>query len=203
MVLEQNGKVLAMYQAVCDLIDSGIELEKVKVADVTQKAGIGKGTAYEYFRSKDELLFRALQYDFIRQFRVLQSDLKKTKSFHGAIMRGFDWMEKNACNNRMKVQFWKLTENQKEKLCAQNSPDSLKDFFFVDIFHEILGDLVEKGRQEGVINPELPIELVQLDVFSKFAEYFIFMRLRSSSDKKIIEMTRNFIYEGMIRHYEV
>ena len=39
-------------------------LEKGKIADIAREAGIGKGTVYEYFRSKDEL-FQAIEEYFI------------------------------------------------------------------------------------------------------------------------------------------
>ncbi len=41
-------------------------LERGKIADIAKEAGIGKGTVYEYFRSKDEL-FEAIEEYFISQ----------------------------------------------------------------------------------------------------------------------------------------
>jgi len=41
-------------------------LEKGKIADIAQVAGIGKGTVYEYFKSKDEI-FKAIEEMFIFQ----------------------------------------------------------------------------------------------------------------------------------------
>ncbi|MFQ6615076.1 MAG: TetR/AcrR family transcriptional regulator, partial [Fidelibacterota bacterium] len=39
-------------------------LEKGKIADIARTAGIGKGTVYEYFSSKDEI------FDAIEQFVI-------------------------------------------------------------------------------------------------------------------------------------
>ncbi|MCJ7801175.1 MAG: TetR/AcrR family transcriptional regulator, partial [Candidatus Marinimicrobia bacterium] len=39
-------------------------LERGKIADIAKHAGIGKGTIYEYFKSKDEI-FRAIEKMFI------------------------------------------------------------------------------------------------------------------------------------------
>lgn len=41
-------------------------LEKGKIADIAKVAGIGKGTVYEYFKSKDEI-FKAIEDMFINQ----------------------------------------------------------------------------------------------------------------------------------------
>ena len=57
-----SPKVEALYKAVMELLLEGREVRKMKVSEITEKAGIGKGTAYEYFESKEELLVDALDY---------------------------------------------------------------------------------------------------------------------------------------------
>lgn len=46
-------KVVLMYQAVVDMVNEGVDVNNMKVADITARAGIGKGTAYEYFSTKE------------------------------------------------------------------------------------------------------------------------------------------------------
>ncbi len=41
-------------------------VERGKIADIAKEAGIGKGTVYEYFRSKEEIL-RGIEADFLQQ----------------------------------------------------------------------------------------------------------------------------------------
>ena len=45
-------KVEKLYGAVIHLLEDGKNVSSLTVAEITEKAGIGKGTAYEYFRSK-------------------------------------------------------------------------------------------------------------------------------------------------------
>ena len=56
-------KVKAMYEAVLELFASGRELGTLKVSEITAKAGIGKGTAYEYFSTKEEMIIGAIRYE--------------------------------------------------------------------------------------------------------------------------------------------
>ena len=49
-----------MFQAVIELIEEGMDIYSMKVSDITSRAGVGKGTAYEYFSSKEELIAKAL-----------------------------------------------------------------------------------------------------------------------------------------------
>lgn len=59
---EFSPKEKAIYQAVIDLFREGAELDSLTVAEITGKAGIGKGTAYEYFSDKDEMIAKAVFY---------------------------------------------------------------------------------------------------------------------------------------------
>ena len=93
MEMEKNEKVLAMYQAVWEMMDEGYDVHRMKVADITGRAGIGKGTAYEYFRSKEELVRKALCYEFQMQYQELKLLLEKQKSFREGIYSCFSWLE--------------------------------------------------------------------------------------------------------------
>ena len=53
---ETRPKVLALYEAVLKLLDEGADINTLKVSDMTERAGIGKGTAYDYFKSKEEII---------------------------------------------------------------------------------------------------------------------------------------------------
>ena len=52
-------------------------LEKGKIADIAKEAGIGKGTVYEYFRSKDEI-FQAIEYYMFKDFNLIFDQLRSS-----------------------------------------------------------------------------------------------------------------------------
>ena len=60
---ECQPKVKAIYQAVFELFGEGADLNSLTVSEITKKAGIGKGTAYEYFSDKEEMIARAIFYN--------------------------------------------------------------------------------------------------------------------------------------------
>ena len=74
-------KVLAMYRAVMELINEGVEIADMKVFTITDRAGIGKGTAYEYFESKDEIVACAVVYCMQRIFQHINEELAKKETF--------------------------------------------------------------------------------------------------------------------------
>lgn len=56
-------KVKAIFQAVFELFEEGADLNSLTVSEITKKAGIGKGTAYEYFSDKEEMIAKAIFYN--------------------------------------------------------------------------------------------------------------------------------------------
>ena len=52
-------KEVRIYIAVADLIKEGKNINDLKVSEISNRAGIGKGTTYEYFQSKEEMIFKA------------------------------------------------------------------------------------------------------------------------------------------------
>ena len=71
----ENGalpeKVRLLYEAVLAMVTDGWDINRMKVSDITAQAGIGKGTAYEYFSSKEELIANAVLYDVEMRLALL------------------------------------------------------------------------------------------------------------------------------------
>lgn len=88
-------KVKAMYEAVLSLFSSGRELSTLKVSEITAKAGIGKGTAYEYFSTKEEMIVGAIQYEAERHVSIIFELIQNGQSFQEIIFQGLDMLEAN------------------------------------------------------------------------------------------------------------
>lgn len=70
MNYEYQPKEQAIYQAVLALFEDGADINNITVSEITGRAGIGKGTAYEYFSGKEEMIAKAFLYNgevFCRQ----------------------------------------------------------------------------------------------------------------------------------------
>lgn len=86
-------KVKAMYEAVLELFASGRPLETMKVEEITKKAGIGKGTAYEYFSTKEEIVIGALEYAAGTYMEILYRLLKEGKNFEEVVAKALSILE--------------------------------------------------------------------------------------------------------------
>ena len=74
MKREYSPKEKAIYKAVLELFEEGADLNSLTVSEITAKAGIGKGTAYDYFSDKEEMIAKALFYN-IEYYYKLFNDL--------------------------------------------------------------------------------------------------------------------------------
>lgn len=64
---QQAARKAAVYEAALQLIGQGVSPAALKIQQLADAAGIGKGTVYEYFSSKEEILQGLAEYCFARE----------------------------------------------------------------------------------------------------------------------------------------
>ena len=72
-----EARKAAVYEAALQLIGQGVSPAALKIQQLADAAGIGKGTVYEYFSYKDEILHGLAVYCFAREnarIRALMAD---------------------------------------------------------------------------------------------------------------------------------
>lgn len=79
---ELAPKVTATYQAVIELLMEGVDVSSLTVSEITGRAGIGKGTVYDYFSSKEEMIAGALFYEIENSCGALYELLKKEENLY-------------------------------------------------------------------------------------------------------------------------
>ena len=73
----------ALYAAALHLIEQGCDPKAMKVQQIAEAAGIGKGTVYEYFSSKNEILHGMSLYIFDDELNRLQAQLQGCTTAEG------------------------------------------------------------------------------------------------------------------------
>ena len=86
-------KELLMYKAVIEMVQENYDINSIKVSDITSRAGIGKGTAYEYFGSKEEIIVKALFYDTYVHILNVEKIMKSDKKFKEKYYQKKNWIE--------------------------------------------------------------------------------------------------------------
>ena len=94
-----SEKVQKMYEAISELVQEKKDVATLKVQDITSRAGIGKGTAYEYFSSKEEIIVHASLWICFRQNREMENELARFEGFKEKFLFLLEWMKNHKEQN--------------------------------------------------------------------------------------------------------
>lgn len=164
MVDKKEKKDLIIEAAIREFIKKGFP--KTTISDIARAAGIGKGTVYEYFSTKEEIIEQTFEF-FVRSLEmdfeaVLITDLtpreKLERIFHGFI----DFMDSQA-NEMIELMFDFWAESMKSADQDRNSIyNEMKKFY--QSYRTIFADLIVEGMSAGTfrkdINPKSAASMV-------------------------------------------
>lgn len=143
-------KARLMFEAVIGYVHEKIDPGSLTVQDITARAGVGKGTAYEYFSSKEELIALALFFDYGLRILELQELLEKKKNFEEKMLGLLDWLHDNKSYHMTFVKMIQISAGD-EGVCQVLQTRIPQDVF--DGMHSYLmeeGDaLMEEGYEQG------------------------------------------------------
>ncbi len=150
-------KVLLMYRAVTELVNGGADVNAIKVSDITNRAGIGKGTAYEYFSSKEEIITNAIIYDVTKKRDKIAAIVDGEGSFPEKVGRIFDFIAEKFCDNRMFCMLVRIGTGSYEIAEPLRLEYEKMQPEIDGIGMETLCDrLMEQGIREGVVHEPDP-----------------------------------------------
>lgn len=206
-------KMQLMFEAVSELIRQQCDISTIKVQDITKKAGIGKGTAYEYFSSKDELIANALMYEYGKKMQMLAASAFEPDDFRERCYRIMDWIYDNKEYNQMFAQLMK--KNFGVPICGENCDESKEESITAidsdkdittdiemevhDYIYGLIDQFMEYGYEQGAFD-EKDIGKRSLALLSSMIEYsFVVMgpmhqRYMNIGDEDM----RKFIYKSLI-----
>lgn len=188
-------KVLLMYQAVFQLIGEGMDPGKLHVSEITEKAGIGKGTAYEYFDSRDEIVVYAVVYQVQTVLDELEKGLLERESFQEQLRYMLDEI---SVQNERKNRFLKLvhlltnssefSKQVRSVLCskpfAHYRPDRL--------LHKVMLAAVERGE----LRRDLPLDYMVYSMGGRVLAYMVAVAAEGL-DIELSEM-KELVYRGVV-----
>lgn len=81
-----KDKRIILYEAALSLIEEKHDMSNIKVADIAAKADIGKGTVYEYFKSKEQLMAESIIYFVKKDMISLEKTINNNENFKEIFM---------------------------------------------------------------------------------------------------------------------
>lgn len=198
ILMTASPKVIAMYEAVNQLIMEGADINGLKVSDITKKAGIGKGTAYEYFNTKEELVSKAIFFQMRGSLQSMMMLVERGETLRDKIYVLLEHMEQNHSWYRVLSKYLcyyiqglldKETMVSGLEQCAKEN-EELRGFFC---------HLMETARAEGIISREIPYHFIGNAVITQTIGYN--MHIGGSFGAAEIEagVMKQFVYHNIVR----
>lgn len=196
-VQEIPPKVLLMYDAVQQLIGEGCSVSQIRVSSITERAGIGKGTAYEYFDSKEEILVGAFIFYVRSLAEEMNRQLRPLGSLREQVNYIFDELDRDSHKKYCFVHFvHEVTDNSqfgrmvKERLQENSLTRNFAEYLF--------GDIIRQGIERGDITPDIPMDYLIYTVFCKVLTYMMCICTEECFDTDAPAF-RRLIIEGILR----
>lgn len=196
-------KELLIFEGFKKIITDNSNIESIKVSDIAKAAGIGKGTIYEYFKSKDEIIARSIIYNFKIDIINTIEAIKEVSTF------------KEQCNHlfHYSISSGKFIFPSLRILYNQVIPKELNNIILEDFkeildlktqLYNLLDYVINTGIDENIINKDLSRDYQRyvlisssMGIINKItANHFQQINL---SDDESINIQKDFAYTMILK----
>lgn len=180
MKQDKPDKRELIYDALEELMFT-VPFKEISVESIAQKAGVGKGSVYYYFDSKDEILDNVIERSYRRAIREYLNNISSEKSALGRIKQLFkSVLKKDFGSSRQNLI---VTLHLHDDLVLHNKLKAIA----VQELSPILTLLLEQGIDEGSIKMEYPKESAEIivTVLTVFLDNTATFQERISVKKKL------------------
>lgn len=151
-----NPKVQALYRAVSELLEEGADATNLKVADIAARAGIGKGTTYEYFKSREELIIKAMLNRMYAYFKRVTEKTDAKEQFQEKVYVFLDSLFTASNENMKSMQQMFVLLSGGGSMPLRFKEELHKCWQPIVTFREYADDLYACAVKEGAASPNLP-----------------------------------------------
>lgn len=189
-------KVEMMFRAVIEMVNEGSDINTMKVQDITKRAGIGKGTAYEYFSSKEELIGKAIDWNLRSEILGLAQAVEEKACFRDRIFCILDFMDEKVRSRNRLVQMLGTSSNS---CCiSHNMKEALQETRYPELIRAFLADVMKAGMEEGVLNPQGSVYNRNTSLISQLMMFLAYLKQDSSRVEEPVETVKEQIYQNLL-----
>lgn len=168
-----------------------------RVADIAKRAGVGKGTVYEYFSSKEELLFavfESINVDIsVRMDRALSAGTSSEEQLHNLMRLGAEVISEQVDLQPVILDFWAAARGRSFEGAYRGIVVSSYVFF-----RDLIADFIRDGQDRGEFKSSVDAEALAATVVATVDGLGIQLYFdRSLDPHRITEALACFLYESL------
>lgn len=197
-------KVLLLYQAVARLIEEGADVAGMRVQEITERAGIGKGTAYDYFDSKEEIIVYALLFHMEKMMYELQQGIWEERNFADRIRLFLERMDTQIAGEKCALRFMtmlfdatQMGELLRRTLEARKQESEMCEPLMA------AESLIRKGIEDGELWDDIPVSYMTYSLLAKMVAYMVYLVHRRRKEEagepeSADEKFRQYVLDGIL-----
>lgn len=194
---EFSPKEKAIYRAVIDLFREGADLNSLTVAEITGKAGIGKGTAYEYFSDKEEMIAKAVFYYTEEFCHNLYEQMKGEPTLPGKINLVLKKLEDEVVETNCIFRLIHAMVDNSVLGKRMKAIDKNEAFHSLPA-EEMIARVIMDETQGAKITVEMR-EYLTMSFFSRLVSYGMYLQRNTDAPKEKKKMMRELVCQGICK----
>jgi len=189
-------KVELMYQAVVEMICEGSDVNTMKVQDITKRAGIGKGTAYEYFKSKEELIGKAIDWNFQSFLSDIYKNVYKKTNFKDKIFCLLDQLyEKQLIQKKL----FQVLGTSSDSCCFSEAMRvHMQECQYPQMILQFLENITDFGIKEGALSADISHYNRRTALISQISMYVMYMNRENYPEEEEKEDIKEIVYRNIL-----
>ena len=149
MQRDYSPQQLAIFEGVYALARQGRDLNTVRVQEIADAAGMGKGSLYEHFKSKEDILNEAGRWCMNRELEQIHTQMEQADGYDAMLTVCLRYL-REVMTCRMETysalgRYYQMTAPEQRQWVVQSK--------------EHFRQIAEQGRREGQVDPALSEEV--------------------------------------------
>lgn len=197
-----SEKETEIYNGLLELLKNGSNPYSMTVSEIATSAGVGKGTIYDYFKTKEEVIVKAILFNLYNELEQVRKQINSKNNFKDKFFEILVIIEEN------------IQENMENMYSTFNLFSSVHTFFqmnentlmvesgflvYIQDIHDTIIDLLESGFKEGCINrsfdkDDYPMMVIK-SALCVFINSIILKRIKGIN----VERTKENAYEIVLK----
>ena len=188
-------KVIAMYRAVNTLLRENKDIPEMSVSMITGLAGIGKGTAYEYFDAKEEIIVCALLYEIRMVTEQASEQIKNCRDMESQIGKMLLLVEEHSqCVDAIMAFLHLLTDHSREGNLLRERMEEQEESGPINL---LIRQIIDSAWERGELREDLPMSYITNALLARMISYLMYQCHHIGDDIAPEEMHR-LVTEGIM-----
>ncbi len=196
--IKYSEKEIAIFNGLIKLMREGVNPYLIKVSDIARAANIGKGTIYDYFTSKEEVISKAIIYSISQDIQTMTRKVNAKQNFKDRLYQVLDIMgdsfEKKVSTLNILLSYGGI-EKFYESLVDKESKIS----GFMALINNEVKSLLALGIKEGIITTDENLHYQMMAVLGAVSSFSHYFNHRALYNDVTLEEAKDITYRMLIK----